>query len=76
MSFQLTTSSSEVLCSVVLVTTPSQDVSLEITQHLLENRLVACVNAIEKVRSMYWWDGKVQSNTEELLVRYSTNSSF
>ena len=56
----------------VFVTTLSQEVSQKISQHLL----VACVNAIEKVRSMYWWNGKDYwwARHFALKIRVSTSS--
>lgn len=35
---------------------------------LLEERLVACVNIIRGISSRYWWKGKLESDTESLLL--------
>jgi periplasmic divalent cation tolerance protein len=35
---------------------------------LIEGKLAACVNMIPGVESMYWWEGKVQTDSELLLM--------
>ncbi len=53
---------------VILVTTPSIDEAQAITQLLLEQRRVACVNIIPKVSSSFWWRDRIDSATENLLI--------
>jgi len=53
---------------VILTTTPSRDVSLKIARELVERKLVACVNIIPEVYSVYTWKGKVEEAQEELLI--------
>ena len=52
---------------VVLVTAPSGK-AVEIARVLLEERLAACVNIVEGIRSLYWWKGKVESDSEDLMI--------
>jgi periplasmic divalent cation tolerance protein len=61
---------------VVLVTAPSQEVGQRIAQHLLQQRLAACVNIIPSIRSLYWWEGKIQTDEEVLLVIKSRAELF
>ena len=35
---------------------------------LVEKRLAACVNILDGMRSLYWWDGKVQSDAECVFI--------
>jgi len=35
---------------------------------LLNKKLVACVNIISKIESMYWWKGKIQRHGEAVLI--------
>ena len=35
---------------------------------LVEQRLAACVNIVERVRSIYRWEGKVEDDAEQLLI--------
>ncbi|PKN55946.1 MAG: divalent-cation tolerance protein CutA [Deltaproteobacteria bacterium HGW-Deltaproteobacteria-14] len=52
---------------VVLCTCPAADAS-RIARTVLEERLVACVNVVSGVKSLYWWNGGMQEDTESLLV--------
>ncbi|MEZ0318894.1 MAG: divalent-cation tolerance protein CutA [Pyrobaculum sp.] len=54
----------------VLVTAPREDAE-KIARHVLERRVAACVN-IAPVRSMYWWEGKIEEGEESLLVIKTT----
>ncbi len=53
------------------VTAASRDEALRIGRALVEERLAACANVIEPATSIYWWDGKVQSETEAVLIMKS-----
>ncbi len=35
---------------------------------LVEKRLAACVNILGGMRSLYWWEGKIQSDAECVLI--------
>ena len=35
---------------------------------LVEERLAACVNIVDGMRSMYWWEGAVQQSGETILI--------
>ena len=35
---------------------------------LVEDKLVACVNLTDNIRSVYWWQGKVEQAGEVLLI--------
>lgn len=37
-------------------------------RQLVEKRLAACVNIIPKIESHYWWDNKVETDSESLLI--------
>ncbi|MGA1869521.1 MAG: divalent-cation tolerance protein CutA [bacterium] len=41
---------------------------------LLEERLIACVNIINGVTSKYWWEGKIETDTESLLFMKTDDS--
>ncbi|KAI8994263.1 CutA1 divalent ion tolerance protein-domain-containing protein [Gaertneriomyces semiglobifer] len=53
---------------VLLSTAPSEVVAKQISRDLVERKLVACVNIVPKIQSVYWWDGKVQEDEEYLMV--------
>lgn len=53
---------------VVFVTVPSQDVAATLAQSLVTEKLVACVNILPGVRSIYTWEGKLCDEVESLCV--------
>lgn len=54
--------------SMVYMTTKDKEEARRIGRQIVEERLAACVNIIEGVNSIYWWDGKVQDETEAVLI--------
>ncbi|MEO6096006.1 MAG: divalent-cation tolerance protein CutA [Fibrobacteria bacterium] len=42
-----------------------------IARGLLEARLVACVNILPEVRSLYWWEGRIGESQEYVLIAKS-----
>ncbi len=61
---------------VVLVTAKDTKQAQKIANGLLQDRLVACVNIVAGVRSMFWWRGKVDSSKEALLVLKTKKALF
>lgn len=53
---------------VVLVTAPTPGEAENIAKLLLEHRKAACVNVVPRVDSLFWWEGKVDSSQEALLI--------
>ncbi len=56
---------------VVLVTVPTPEVGTRVAGALVSERLVACVNVVPGLRSIYWWQGAVHDDAELLLVMKS-----
>ena len=54
--------------SVLFCTVPNKEVGLTISRALVKDKLVACVNIIPSITSVYEWEGKIEEDTEELLV--------
>jgi len=52
---------------VILITTPT-DKGEELARFLVENKLAACVNVVNRVKSIYWWQGKIEEDSESLLI--------
>jgi periplasmic divalent cation tolerance protein len=61
-------SCSEADIQVVLVTAPDIDVATRIAGALVEERLAACVNLVPGVRSIYRWNGRVENDSEVLMI--------
>lgn len=54
---------------VVVLTTVGADFdSRALAETLIEQRLAACVNIIDRVRSVYRWEGHVTEDGEQLLL--------
>jgi periplasmic divalent cation tolerance protein len=53
---------------IVLTTTGSQEEADKIAHALVERRLAACVNIVPQIKSVYRWQGKVETATEWLLL--------
>jgi periplasmic divalent cation tolerance protein len=53
---------------VVLCTVPSEDVGVALARQLVDEQLVACVNIVPGVRSIYRYRGKVEDDRELLLL--------
>jgi periplasmic divalent cation tolerance protein len=54
--------------ALVLVTAPDVRTARRLATVALSARLVACVNLVPKIESHYWWQGKLESGSEVLLV--------
>lgn len=52
---------------VVLCACPPEHAE-RIARTVLEERLVACVNVVSGVKSLYWWKDEIQHDPESLLV--------
>jgi periplasmic divalent cation tolerance protein len=53
---------------MVYCTCPDETSGQAIADHLVENRLAACVNLVPGLRSTYWWKGEIQHDAECLLL--------
>ncbi len=53
---------------VVLMTAPDKKSARAIAEAALRARLVACANLIPGIESHYWWQGKVESASEVLVL--------
>ena len=61
---------------VVLVTAPSAEKAAEIGRAVVTGRLAACASVLPGIRSIYWWEGRVQDEPEALLVLKTTRARF
>lgn len=61
---------------VVFVTAPDEESAAKISRSLVEERLAGCVNIIRGVRSVYRWEGRVEDDTEVLMVIKCRRSLF
>ncbi len=59
----------------IYTTVPDMETAKKMAKVLLEERLVACANIIPNVHSLYWWEGKIEEDTE-LIVLLKTRESL
>ena len=53
---------------IALVTAPDLDIARMLARVALETRLAACANLVPGVESHYWWQGKIESSAEVLVI--------
>lgn len=53
---------------LVYITCSSQKEAKKIALALLKKRLIACANIVPRIDSFYWWNGKIKSAKETLLL--------
>lgn len=61
---------------IVLVTAGSLDEARAIAQGVLEAKLAACANIVPGLESHYWWQGKLETAAEFLLLIKSSREQF
>ena len=61
---------------IVLTTCGTKQEAEKIARALVETRLAACVNIVPGIESVYRWQGKVESETEWMLVIKTTAGRF
>jgi len=52
----------------VFVTAVDMKEAGKIADAVLKNRLAACANVIEGMKSSYWWKGKIEKSSEVLII--------
>ncbi len=61
---------------VVFITASSEDEAVKIAKTLVEEKLAGCVNIIRNVRSIYFWQGKVEDDQEVLMIVKTRSDLF
>ncbi|MGQ9720365.1 MAG: divalent-cation tolerance protein CutA [Candidatus Jordarchaeum sp.] len=53
---------------IVFVTAANSSEAKSIAFELLSSKLAACVNIVPMIKSIYWWQGKIEEGEESLLI--------
>ena len=61
---------------VVLTTTPNEDEARSLAHLIVEAKLAACVQILPKMSSVYFWEGKIQTESEHLLLIKTLDEKF
>jgi len=62
--------------AIVVVSAPELKTARLLARAALQSRLVACANLIPKIESHYWWQGKLESNAEVLILFKTTKAKL
>lgn len=62
--------------AIVLVTAPDLKTARALAKAALKAKLIACANLVPKIESHYWWQGKIESSAEVLLVLKAPKSKL
>jgi len=60
--------------NIIYMTTKNRDEARAIGRELLAKRLAACVNIIDNMNSLYWWEGEIQDDREAVLIAKTKES--
>jgi len=63
------------MAAVVYITIDNVQDARKIAHTLVEEQLVACVNIIPKIESIYRWKGKVETDNEVVLIAKTTDKN-
>ncbi len=61
---------------LVYITTQDKSEARKIGAALVKNRLAACVNILEGMESIYWWQGKLEEGHECVLIAKTVEEKF
>ena len=61
---------------LVLVTAPELKTARALAKAALAAKLVACATLVPKIESHYWWQGKLESSAEVLILFKTTRAKL
>lgn len=61
---------------IVLITVGSEEEAHKIAELLVNEKKAACVNIVPEIDSIFWWEGKIDSAQESLLLVKTRASLF
>ncbi len=53
---------------IVLTTTPDIEEAERLARKIIAEKLAACVQILPQIKSFYFWEGKIQIDSEHLLL--------
>lgn len=56
------------MMAIVYVTTSNEEEALKIGNFIVKKRLAACSNIIKDMKSIYWWENKLENDNESILL--------
>src|SRR5262249_15233664 len=62
--------------ALVLITAPDMKVARRLARAALQAKLIACANLVPGLESHYWWQGRLDSAAEVLLILKTSRSKL
>lgn len=63
-------------CLLVYVTMPDKTAAHAFSEALVGGRFAACANILDGARSIYWWQGALETATETVCLFKTTRERF
>ena len=54
--------------TLIMTSVGTEQQAVEISEELIERRLATCINIVPCLRSIYRWKGKIEEESEKLLI--------
>lgn len=54
--------------NLIYITAANKKEALSLGEKIVEEKLAACVNVIDKMESIYFWEGKLRHDKEAILI--------
>ena len=64
------------MVSIIYSTTGDEKEARKIARKLVEEKLVACVNILPKIESIYRWQGNIEEDSECILLAKTTDKNI
>ncbi len=61
---------------LVYVTSPSEPEAFRIGESAVQDKFAACANVTQKISSIYWWEGVVQTSDEYVTILKTTKDKY
>ena len=61
---------------IIYCTVPDKRIAKEISKYLIKRHLAACVSAMDRVESVFSWDGEFEKEKEILLMIKTLRQNF
>lgn len=54
--------------NLIYITAANKKEALSLGKKIVEEKLAACINVIDKMESIYFWEGKLRHDKESILI--------
>lgn len=61
---------------LIYATTPTEKIATDIAEKLLQSNLIACANIFPSIKSIYKWEGKINNDTEIVVILKTRKNKF